>query len=101
MQAQHSLRRTAAAAVLIVAFCVPPLHADGESPYQPPEARIGRPPGVYAESTATAPAPDASSSESTETSEARIRPGITEDSRSLWATFMTWLDEQLQRVTRR
>lgn len=101
MQSQHLLRRTAAVAVLIIAFCVPPLHAEGE-PYEPPEARIGRPPGASAETTTTttaSPSPDGTDSTQVRTDRARVEPR--ERPFSLWATFMTWLEEQIQSVTTR
>ncbi len=95
------------AAVLTLLVSTPAVRADEAT--NDPEARIGIPPGVSAQATSpgdpsiegSAPAP---SPDDTETSQTRtdVHPGIGhERPYSLWATFMTWLDEQLQRVTKR
>lgn len=108
---QTSARRlgAAACAVVVMAFvCVPVVLGQEAPPTDPPQARIGHPPGVSSSSTITRetsasvpPGQDMPAPGATVSTNARMGhpPGSSAEARSsMWQVFLTWLRTQTRSI---
>ena len=103
MQRTRWLYKAVATATLILAISAPEVRAEDETPYEPPSARIGRPPGDS--STASDPEPKPSGTSATNdpaaTPPPEARMSRSPGEPSIWEAFISWLQEQALLIANR
>lgn len=101
MQRQRLFWKAVATAAFIIAFSVPIVRAEGETPYEAPSARIGRPPGVSNTDVPPSTTDDAAATAAPEPRMSRPSGKPAEVQPSIWAAFLSWLQEQALRIATR